>query len=1689
MKPSFKHANWKSSHAGAFLFALLCAVLATNNATRAATTNFNWIATSPADYSVASDWDQGFVPGSSMPGFNYVALFTNNVICNYYSNSAAVLDTNWIGQISLGPWNNSAGSLVMNGGILLVSNAQNDYAVTIGGRSGTGGSGAASLAPSSGTGSVGNFTMTGGTLTISRYGSGYYHQDSFILGLATNSTGTFTLNGGTANFLCGVELGIYGAGIVNVNGGALVDNGWFGVGRGNSVQYGSGTFNLNGGVMYLLPNYSGGTTANNGGIYFNQGATNATVNVSGGSLYTYEIGFAGNGYTPPAQDTLNISGGSLCYWVQRHLCQQQCPTGVHKHLPAGRFIPLTCWALGFRVALPVQPTRIFFFDGTNWVWYSGSVNLTNSSFLVNGVGGPGYVTFAPEASRIIILENVWSGVGGFVVNGPGAVAMTASNNYTGNTTISQGVLAVAAGGSIANSANIIVAAAGTFEGPGAGSAYALGAGQTLSNSGSTATLGGDINTGSGTVALNYTSGTPAFTVISGALGLSSSTALEINNTGATLAPGNYQIISTGSGGSITVPGGLPTVTVGGGGVAAGKYTFLNVTANGLYLEVTTNRPPVIASTVTNTFYYGLPWQIAITNLANLAGWSDPNNEPLGLSSVGPLSGNGTNVTTDGTNIYYNGLLTSDDYFYYTITDATASAMGVVQLDDIVPTAAIPADAGDSMSLDGTWRFYFEHTNYNFGTPPNVVLPAATQPFQQLNYVEVPAWTNLPVPGNWEMYGFSPCTYYVGDDTCGLYRHWFQIPQSWQGRRVYLYFGGVLDGAEVWLNGQPVPVNEPIWNINNYHESGWTGFQVDLTSAANFGTSNLLAVRVIKQTPSNDLDTGDYFFLGGIDRPVTLYSVPQTNIADVQVSTFVTNNVATVDVTADVNGGDAPVSMFLNGVETDTTSTNGTAIFSQTINQPNLWSAEFPNLYYLVLELKNTNGQVAETYTNHIGIRQLTITNGVLLLNGVPVKFAGVGDHDSNPTNGSAVGPDFWYNELKLMKAANINAIRTTHYPFDSSLYEAADELGVYVSDELPYCWCDPETPASNFTPAFTQRAQEAIRRDRNHPSIVIWAIGNENTAGNNLQVVANLVHSLDPTRPRLVSTFNASQYGTELSDAHYPSIATMQSDAANAASTGHPFIFLEQPNTMDERLGADAGMWEDWGITMQRVWNVCIASNTIPGTFPFEWSDRAVQDPNSNASYAADGAQLLYYFPATGIHLLKMKGMVDSFRNERPNVYELKMIYSPVQIVSNSLAVSSGQASFSVQNRYSFTDLSYLTTQWQLERNGVTIASGTTNLEMPPLTSGNVQLALPANALSYADTLRLDFIHPNGNDVYPYQFTLVNVSPASVMNTNLPPALPIPAFNLIVQTNYSDPLLWTESIRFPSTLTNVTLTPANATTLAQLSTLSGTVIGGTNGMQVLGTVQAQFTNNIFSYTMHWTGATWPVQEVGWTFQMPGNYTNFSWNRNARWTAYPSSDIGRASGTATPASTNNVDATDMNVTNAFDFNSTKYNCYWASLTSAAGDGIMLQFNQQQLFECRAGGTTNGVGWLLYANQQVSPPNDFANIVPDLFLTMSSGKTLQGSFSVGANSNIVSAAAGTLNGHINALVTTGQGANSGTQVELNFGGSTNASYSVWSSTNLVNWIWEGAATQANPGQFEFSDPTSTNFPARFYRITSP
>ncbi|HEY3412282.1 MAG TPA: glycoside hydrolase family 2 TIM barrel-domain containing protein [Armatimonadota bacterium] len=916
---------------------------------------------------------------------------------------------------------------------------------------------------------------------------------------------------------------------------------------------------------------------------------------------------------------------------------------------------------------------------------------------------------------------------------------------------------------------------------------------------------------------------------------------------------------------------------------------------------------------------------------------------------------------------------------------------------------IPTDGGAGVSLDGMWRFKLEQAGDTAADAPRklgaiepITTPETFEPFFRTDYVEDAAWHDLRVPGNWEIAGYSPATYDHPDNASGFYRKWFKVPSKWAGQRVYVNFDGVQNGAELFLNGQPVSVSEPSWDRANYHESGWTAWQADLTPQVKFGERNLLAVRVTKITRSADLDSGDYFFLGGIHRTVTLFSVPQTHIEDFVVrTTLQRGGSAEVRVGVTVTPArEAPLIAVRIGDDAEWHTApavpGGTVEIAQVLSKPRLWSAEHPNLYPLTVELREPSGRVIQQIRRRIGVREVSIRRGVLMVNGVPVKLTGICRHDVYPDAGTAVGIDVWRKDLELMKAANINAIRTSHYPYGSGFYDRCDEMGFYVLDELPYCWCNADDPA--MRPAFEQRARETVRRDRNHPSIIIWAVGNENKPGRNLQVAADIAKALDPSRPRLVSEMKADRYGVEMDDLHYTSPAEIRKRADDTARRAKwPMIFAENPNVWDVRNGADYGCLDLWAAVLKRNWDIVWDAPGIPGEFLWEWQDRAVQDKSPVKLYRFDRE--------TGIQYAKTKGLVDGWRHPRPDYYHVKMVYSPIQVDAKAdMASKPGYAVLKVHNRYSFTNLSEIRAEWTLLARGRKVEEGTARLALPPRTRRSVALKLPAGFAGLgADTLRIAFEDPRGWNIVTCQFPLTPAIATPALGP--PPAgLPFLTFNLITRDTHGDPYLWNTAERHAASVINVKRTPEGAG-LGGTTSMEGDIVMADAPTRVVGRVSVRFSDVRFAYRVEWTGEKADVQEIGWVFEMPALYDRFSWNRHALWTYYPALHIGRPAGTARPDS---MDAHNTNLTrpDAFDFNSTKYECEWASLSAPDGHGLRVEFSADDRHQVRGGKNAEG-HTLLYVNWKVCPPRDISsNAVPDLYLELQPGAAIESSFRVGS-----------------------------------------------------------------------------------------
>jgi beta-galactosidase len=934
---------------------------------------------------------------------------------------------------------------------------------------------------------------------------------------------------------------------------------------------------------------------------------------------------------------------------------------------------------------------------------------------------------------------------------------------------------------------------------------------------------------------------------------------------------------------------------------------------------------------------------------------------------------------------------------------------------VVPSFAtiVPSEPDYVHSLDGKWRFKLEqpsdigNDHSISGGPRPIKVPQTPEDFEALDYQEDSAWKDIAVPGNWEIAGFSPATYNQPDNAVGLYRLKFEVPAEWKNRLVLLNCDGIQNGAEFYLNGQPVNVNEPAWGRGNYHEGGWDAFQVDLTPAVRFGEPNLLAVRVAKNTRSVDIDTGDYFFLGGIHRSVTLFSVPTVHLSDWKVETQVPENgPARVQVRGDVrtSGTNCRATVELEGQASQEVPVNadGTFLSETQVQGARPWSAEHPHLYTLSIRLKDGGGAQVEQLDAKIGIREVRIKDGVLLVNNRPVKFTGMCRHDNYPSAGSALTEDLWRKDIALMKAANVNAIRTSHYPYGERFYELCDELGIYVMAETAGCWF--ATGDTAMEQPFAQRARELVRRDKNHPSVVLWAIGNENKKGNCNQVAADEIANWDRSRPRLVSWRRGDEYGVELDDLHYTTpdkIARLESEPRRSK---YPLIYLENPNDWDARNGADFGCMDAYGAILDRVWQVTWNAPHIPGQFLWEWQDRAV---------AENGPVKLYdYFPSTNTNLAKVKGICDGWRNPRPWYYHVKMVYSPIKLELTP-QVSGDTVQLTVHNYFSFTNLNELATSWSLLASGKLLSSGTAKCDLAPLTTGTINLA-PGSALQTADTLRVSFVYPAGRDVATYDLALKPYRPAAP-NVAAPVGdIKFPRLNLWTASWGRSRINWRQATSDPLHLRKVVIQSSNGTSesvtseqlanlaISDVKSMTAEIYAGDDASTAAaGTVQAKIENARFSYEVHWSSAKADVQQLGWVFELPAQCDHFSWDREGYWSYYPDTHIGRISGTALP-DTMNQDISRISRPDAFDFNTSKYNCNWAALTDGAGTapkGVLVKFPPKSRHHCRAQAGQNG-GYELVVNRQSGPPRDLSsNVVPDFYMELKPGSTVTGEFTIG------------------------------------------------------------------------------------------
>ncbi|OWR28907.1 beta-galactosidase [Saccharibacillus sp. O23] len=676
------------------------------------------------------------------------------------------------------------------------------------------------------------------------------------------------------------------------------------------------------------------------------------------------------------------------------------------------------------------------------------------------------------------------------------------------------------------------------------------------------------------------------------------------------------------------------------------------------------------------------------------------------------------------------------------------------------------------SLNGTWKFH--HVDKPADRPEN---------FYEIGY-STEDWDDIPVPAHWQLHGYDYPQYtnvrypWEGREDLqppfaptefnpvGSYVRTFEVPEEWEDRPVYISFQGVESCFYIWVNGDLV----------GYSEDTFTPAEFLLTPYLRKG-ENKLAVQVFRWCDASWLEDQDFWRMSGIFRDVFLYAKPKVQIADVlataelddrfedgylQVGVQIGNPFGKKGGTykleaklLDASGREASARMTAEvDVQKDLLYA---ADLSAAVPKPAKWSAETPNLYTLVLSLSDENGEV-EAVKFRVGFRHFAIEDGVMKINGKRIVFKGVNRHEFSADRGRSVTEEDMIADIKLMKAHNINAVRTSHYPNQPRWYDLCDEYGLYVIDETNLethgSWEYGQTEEAERTVPGSKphwranvldRANSMYQRDKNHASIIIWSLGNESWGGENFLHMANFFHAVDKTRlVHYEGTFHAREWDAA-SDIESHMYTTPQNVEKYAQENPQkPFILCEYSHAMGNSCG-----------NLFKYTDLTYKYPVLQGGFIWDWIDQAIR------TKTADGVDYLAYggdfgdSPNDGTFC--GNGLIFADRTVTPKLLEVKTCYQNVRF--EEIDLNNGLVR--VYNDFLFTDLNRYKLTWETAREGVVVERGTLPLQLAPgeNTEIVVPFTLPASAGEYTLTLSLSeqedrFWAASGHEIAFGQFIL-----------------------------------------------------------------------------------------------------------------------------------------------------------------------------------------------------------------------------------------------------------------------------------------------------------------------------------------------
>ena len=623
------------------------------------------------------------------------------------------------------------------------------------------------------------------------------------------------------------------------------------------------------------------------------------------------------------------------------------------------------------------------------------------------------------------------------------------------------------------------------------------------------------------------------------------------------------------------------------------------------------------------------------------------------------------------------------------------------------------EKADYLSLNGMWKF-------------NFVKDPSARPNEDAFWgddADVSAWDDIDVPSCWEMKGYDLPLYVnveyafhnnppyvankvegVGDNPVGSYRRTFNLPEGWDAKNVFLHFDGLYSAAFVWVNGKYV----------GYTQGGNNDHEFDISNHVRTGENNI-CVQVFRWSDASYLEGQDMFQMSGLHRDVYLYATPKTFVRDHYITSTLnsTYNGGSMNVALEVDNRTALAASRVIEVELiapdgSVVATKNTNVeFADGVKSANCniefdglasllpWTSEIPNLYTVIVRQMDADGNEEMVFSTKYGFRNVEIKNGVVLINGQRVYFKGVNTQDTHPLYGRSIDVPTMLKDIEMMKLSNVNTVRTSHYPRQAKMYAMFDYYGIYVMDEADVechkSWSEMKKNCISNDPTwqaqYVDRTVRMVYRDRNHPSVVFWSLGNESGVGVNFDATCAAVKVLDsrPVHYEGYSNEN-SEKNTDMDSKMYPNLSYTQSHCANSIG-GEPFFLCEYAHAMGNAVG-----------NLQDYWDIIEGSKYGIGGCIWDWVDQSIYDPQAIKNGQLEKNGFPYYtsgydYPGPHQGNFCNNGIITADRAWTSKLTEVKKVYQYVKFTYSANKII-------VKNKYNFTNLKNFDIRYSLLCDG-----------------------------------------------------------------------------------------------------------------------------------------------------------------------------------------------------------------------------------------------------------------------------------------------------------------------------------------------------------------------------------------------------